>query len=261
MVISGFSAFAFLNMVSDIGHKLELYVPFNFASTAGPGLECLGCYIPTPTGETSDFASVMQRLEVELSSTTASATPTDDKRPPYLVRDDGLAYGQDPSRYQNKHIYTVIPYKGPLGTDIDLVVYVCSLPSLLTAFHSSCLMNIITANVCFSVFPRETVLGRLSLSIQSPVVRQDDVRLKYTSYGVTIIENGIEACVHGAFKPGRRSVQDGNITCISMAASQHHIVNTVDEEFGYSVFNLAFTADAPGHAVITCLERTGHGNF
>ncbi|KAJ8502957.1 hypothetical protein ONZ45_g11277 [Pleurotus djamor] len=248
-------------MISDIGHKLELYVPFNFASTAASGLNCLDCFVVTPTGERGTFDSVMQSAAVDSSDARLVATPVEEKRPPYLVRDDGLAYGQDPTRHQTKHVHAVIPYKGPLGTDIDLVVYVCSLPTLVTAFHSTFLMNIITANMCFSLFPRETVFGRLGLAIQSPIVCQDSVRSKYTSYGVSMVSNAVEACTLGAFKPGRRSIQDGNIACISMITLAQNIANSVDDEFRSSAFDLTFHGDLTGHAVMTCLERKGYDDL
>ncbi|KAJ8502365.1 hypothetical protein ONZ45_g11831 [Pleurotus djamor] len=249
MIVSGHTALQFIDMVHEPGRVLDLYVNVKTSLTAGIGLENLGCTAVTRTGEPTTFidclrtANNMVGLRNSLISQDIGFSHiTDEERcPQYIVRDDGLGYANGLSRYPNQVIYTVVTFIGPMNTKIDLVISLCSVAALVTLFHSTLLMNIITPKSCICLFPNETIYKRTGLTIQSRTVFQSDVRKKCLVRGYEMLATRKDASEAGLFAPGRRSSHNSNILYIPL----HPIIDTLatpfDDEFDRAVYDLTFT--------------------
>ncbi|KAJ8506875.1 hypothetical protein ONZ45_g10659 [Pleurotus djamor] len=264
MVISGYSALAFLTMVSEAGHELDLYVQKDYSLTAGYGLERIGCVAITSTGAKTTFIDSINKfapinpqglprcpIHLVYMQTMTSA---EDRCPRYFVRDDGLACTQGNVQFTSKVVYAVINFVTPLHTKINLVVSICPITTLITYFHSTILMNVITANCCYSFFPRETVVDRTGLAIQSKDVYQGDARAKFRSYGYKILSNGMEACKMNLFYPGPRAVSLGNMLSIPLVRIGSLLPSVIDYELQTTKFMLVFTGQLFADAKISCIR-------
>ncbi|KAJ8518858.1 hypothetical protein ONZ45_g4093 [Pleurotus djamor] len=244
LVISGVSAMAYLSVISDAGRELDLYVQVDSSLAAGTGLEHLDCIALTPAGEKTTFTNAVTKFN----------TGPEDRCPRYFVRDDGLACTQGNVQFANKIVYAVIPFLSPLRTRINLVISICPVANLITYFHSTMLFNAITANNCYSFFPRETVVDRVALSIQSKEVYQSDVRAKFRSYGYRIVSNGVEACKLNMFYPGPRSVSAGNVLMIPMVRADAVLPCLVDDDLRSAQYVLTFTGQLFADAKIAYIK-------
>ncbi|KAJ8515768.1 hypothetical protein ONZ45_g6851 [Pleurotus djamor] len=252
-------------MAFEPGTVLDLYVNVKTSLVAGSGMENLGCKVATQSGEETTFIDALNKINAIAKLKTSVAfqpqeslvlahhLSEDERCPHYVVRDDGLAYANGFARYPNQVIYGVVPFTGPLGTKINLVISLCSVASLVTFFHSTLLMNIITAHSCICLFPQETIYRRTGLTIQNKVVFQGEVRKKYVEKGYKILQGRKDASALRLFFAGRRSVEAGNVLRIPLQPVAEGLPTRFDDELTRVVYELQYTGSPFSDAKLTCL--------
>ncbi|KAF9522295.1 hypothetical protein CPB83DRAFT_864681 [Crepidotus variabilis] len=192
MFISGSTALQFFERIEYPNSDLDIYVEHRYRETVVEWLLHIG-YEFKSRGDTS--------LEEELKFTF-----------PGFVTQTTALFESTSAGYFGRGVANVYNfYKYYPERKIQLITCHHAPLEVVLNFHSTCVMNLITHDKAYALYPKATFEERQSLVYSTEGVKQDSARKKYVTRGWTMVEHLSPAEVNSdrtAFKSGLRHVGD-----------------------------------------------------
>ncbi|KAF9499597.1 hypothetical protein BDN71DRAFT_1441739 [Pleurotus eryngii] len=211
LIISGSAALQFFTRVTYPESDLDLYVEYARALEIGKWLESeVGCTALNHQGEahpfyrtfsryvTSDFNSgrlpSLEPCYTTLPGNRGSAAPADPAH-------SGVDVAED---YSFKGMRAVVSFLSPVSSrKIQLIICRRNIMEVISGFHSTVVMNLITASYAYSLYGEETLEKKLALPVdigRSALGNLEAARAKYVDRGWTMVPSQAEALRLKAFE-------------------------------------------------------------
>ncbi|KDR77631.1 hypothetical protein GALMADRAFT_119757 [Galerina marginata CBS 339.88] len=178
MFISGSTALQFFNRQVYEGSDLDLYVEHRYCRDIAYWLRNIGySYVPRKTHQAKNLA---EALEENMSYDNVTfAVPI--QTTPFFHSTSMGYFGRGVANVYNFH-------KEDPPRKVQLITSFHSPMEVILNFHSTCVMNVITHDMAYSLYPHATFEERRSLIISTEGSKQDHARAKYAKRGWSLIE-------------------------------------------------------------------------
>ncbi|KAF8900276.1 hypothetical protein CPB84DRAFT_1815433 [Gymnopilus junonius] len=212
MFISGSTALQFFNRETYPDSDLDIYVEHRYSRTIAFWLLSIGySFVPRPRFQDEDLEEALrQNMAYDNVNFTVPAQASaffESTSMGYFGRGVANVYNftkSDPSR----KIQLITAFHSPLEVILN--------------FHSTCVMNVITHDTAYSLYPIATFEQKRALVISTEGSKQDTARTKYSERGWDMVERLTYDEVNdprSAFAPGSRYVGDSKCWKIPISPS------------------------------------------
>ncbi|KAG9223952.1 hypothetical protein CCMSSC00406_0004432 [Pleurotus cornucopiae] len=175
LVVSGSAALQFFTRVTYPESDLDLYVEYARALEIGKWLESeVGCTALNHQGEAHPFYRTFSRYVT--SDFNSDRLPSLEPCYTTLPGDKGSAVPADPAQsgaditehYNFKGMRAVVSFLSPVSSrTIQLIICRHNIMEVILGFHSTVVMNLITASYAYSLYGEETLEKKLALPVDS----------------------------------------------------------------------------------------------
>ncbi|KAF4566487.1 hypothetical protein EYR36_011914 [Pleurotus pulmonarius] len=239
LVISGSAALQFFTRVTYPESDLDLYVEYEHAFEVGKWLEWdVGCTALNHHGEPQPFyqtyfrwtASDVQHCRFPLTKPCYTALPGSREN---AVPDDSSHSTR--GNYSFKGIRAVVSFLSPdHSRKIQLIICRRNVMEVILGFHSTVVMNLITASHAYSLYGEETLERQISLPVDSArsalaIGNLEAAKSKYVARGWTMIPTQAEALRQKAFEGWTaRRVGDSKCWVVNLPVGRTDLFKTMD---------------------------------
>lgn len=199
MFISGSTALQFFDRSFYADSDLDIYVEHRYCTPVALWLESIGY-----TFQHRNSLSQDKSLEIALTETLSESIDMNNLPQGFFDSTSMGYFGRGVANVYNFH-------KVNPDRKIQLITSYYAPLEIILNFHSTCVMNLITHESAYSLYPHATFEERRSLVISTEGSRQESARNKYRERGWTMVEAGQDEDIRNArsdFTPRRRYIGD-----------------------------------------------------
>ncbi|KAJ8518863.1 hypothetical protein ONZ45_g4092 [Pleurotus djamor] len=249
LVISGSTVLNFLRAESNTFNDLDLYVDVVNTEYAFAWMRSTGC-IAHHKLEPVDFMNIFERLletvlGIRLENVRDAGSDEMKAALRALTPGEQFAPGQRPAvldvrYYSAPQILHVMDFLSPKKTKIQLIICVSGVMDTLLRFHSSQVMNFVTAQACYCLFPKETIEMKMSLMFKEPDYKTTLALKKYRNRGWVYLESEVDAQERRVFPAGTRTYGGSDCLRVPLLPVMPELDSAYDEAYRNVPVTLAY---------------------
>ncbi|KAF4593082.1 hypothetical protein EYR38_008792 [Pleurotus pulmonarius] len=211
LVISGSAALQFFTRTTYPESDLDLYVEYARALEIGKWLESeVGCTALNHQGEAHPFYRTFSRYVTSdfdrgrLPSLEPCYTTLPGNRENAAPADPVHTVADGVGQYSFKGMRAVVSFLSPVSSrKIQLIICRRNIMEVILGFHSTVVMNLITASYAYSLYGEETLEKKIALPVdnaRSDPANLEAARSKYVERGWAMVPSQAEALRLKAFE-------------------------------------------------------------